>query len=337
MSYGNLSDPEPGSRHHDPARAPTFDNLLYEVVGGVARLTLNRPAQRNGLNLALATDLENAVAEADEDDAVKVLLLKGNGPAFCGGYDMAGTAPPSDPSRPSVTTSASSPSPSTHPATAPVAALSEDADPGWDRLTRTLYAMRRDGEWWLNLFWNLRKPVVAQVHGACFAGGNDLIAAADIVVAAEDARFGLPQARGLGVIHTMGLWPYYMGIRKAKELAFTGDSITGAEAEALGLINKAVPADALEAEAMWLAERIALMPRQLLMAHKFAINRFAEVAGMESAVRGAGEYDAIGAQNWISAQFRRVSEAEGVRAAFAWRDRLWNEQAERRPGGPAAP
>ena len=305
MSYGTLNDPE-----QRPASATTtFENVLYEVARGVAHITLNRPNQRNGLNLGLSSDLQAAVEHADADDDVKVLLLKGNGPSFCSGYDVSGSSP----------------------AREPVEEQPADTDPAWDRLNRTLYAMRRDGEWWLRLFWNLRKPVVAQVHGACLAGGNDLIAAADIVIAAEDARFGLPQARGLGVIHTMGLWPYYMGIRKAKELAFTGDSITGAEAARVGLINDAVPAEQLGAEATWLAERIALMPRQVLMAHKFAINRFVEVAGLDTAVRGAGEYDAVSADNWISARFRRMTQQEGLRAAVAWRDEIWDEQARRRP------
>jgi enoyl-CoA hydratase len=288
--------------------AKEFDNVIYEVRRAVAYITMNRPERRNGLSEAMSDDLEACVGMADADDNIKVLLLRGNGPSFCGGYDLSGVAPVPEPP----------PDP--------------DADWGWDRVSRTVSAMRRDGEWWLRMFWNLRKPVVAQVHGACLAGGNDLIAAADIVVAAEDATFGLPQARGMGVIHTMGLWPYHVGLRKSKELAFTGDSITGSEAEQLGLVNKAVPASRLTEETTWLAERIALMPRQILMAHKFAINRFAEAAGLETAVRGAGEYDAIGAQNWMNAKFRRLAKEDGLKAAVAWRNAIWDRQAEERPG-----
>jgi enoyl-CoA hydratase len=283
--------------------------VLYEVANGVAHLTLNRPERRNGLGLDLVKDLEVAVQRADSDDAVKVLLLQANGPSFCGGYDVTGLAPvdppPFDPE--------------------------SDIEPGWDRLNDTLYTMRRDGEFWLRLFWNLRKPVVAAVHGACLAGGVDLIGAVDIVIVADDALIGLPQARALGVIHTMGLLPYYIGIRKSKEMAFSGDPISGLEAERLGLANKSVPVEKLAAEATWTAERIALVPRQLLMAHKFAINRFVEEAGLEGAVRASGEYDAIGAQNWMNAKFRYLSKTEGIKAAAKWRDAIWNEQEATRP------
>jgi enoyl-CoA hydratase len=129
----------------------------------------------------------------------------------------------------------------------------------------------------------------------------------------------------------MGLLPYYIGIRKSKEMAFTGDPISGLDAERLGLANKSVPGDKLEAEATWLAERIALVPRQLLLAHKFAINRFAEEAGLEGAVRASGEYDAIGAQNWMNAKFRYLSKTEGVKAAAKWRDAIWKDQEASKP------
>jgi enoyl-CoA hydratase len=307
-SRSDLSDYGPGDNGAvDSSQESAFANLLYSVSRGVAHITLNRPDRRNGLSPAMMDDLDRAVQLADLDDEVKVLLLKGNGPSFCAGYDLSGIAPVPEPP------------------------LEAESDPGWDRASRTTYGTRRDGEYFVRLFWNLRKPVIAQVHGACVAGGNDLIAAVDIVIVADDATFGLPQARGIGVIHTMGLWPYYMGARKAKELAFTGDSITGAEAERLGLANRAVPADQLAAEATWFAERVALMPRQLLMAHKYAINGFVEAAGLDNAVRGVGEFNAIGAQNWMNAKFRRLAESEGVRKALAWRDAIWSNQERERP------
>lgn len=295
-----------------PPASLDFETILYDVANGVAHVTLNRPDRRNGLSDQLLRELEAAILAADEDDAVKVVLLKGNGPAFCAGYDLAGARPYN--------------SADTQGTDGPAG-----QEPGWDRLNRTLYDMRRDGEWWLKLFWNLRKPVVAQVHGACVAGANDLLAAVDIVIAAEDAKFSLPQARGIGVIHTMGLWPYYLGIRRAKELAFTGDAITGREAAELGMVNRAVPPSILAREAEWTAERIALMPRQMLMAHKFAINRFVELQGLELAVKGCGEYDAIAAQNWMNDKFRQITAADGLRAAVAWREKIWSDQQTLRP------
>jgi len=284
----------------DPSDASKpLETLLYEVKNGVAYVTLNRPERRNGISGQMQAELEIAVNQADYNDAVKVIVLRGSGPSFCSGYDIGGGT--------------------------------ASAKTEWALLHKNIYRWRRDGEWWIKLFWNLRKPVVAQVQGTCAAGANDLIAAVDIVIAAEDAKFSLPQARGIGVIHTMGLWPYYLGARKSKELAFTGDPISGIEAERLGLVNKAVPADELEAETTWFAERVALMPRELLMAHKFAINRFFDGAGVEASVRGAGEYDSIGARNSMSEEFVQRAARDGVKAAVAWRDGIWADQAKARP------
>jgi enoyl-CoA hydratase len=103
----------------------------------------------------------------------------------------------------------------------------------------------RSGERWLTL-WSMPKPTIAQVHGYCLAGANEIAGMCDLVIAAEDAIFGQLQEKRLGLAVTLGLRPLLLGMRKAKELLFTGDPISGKEAEQIRLKNKAVPTDKLE-------------------------------------------------------------------------------------------
>ena len=100
---------------------------------------------------------------------------------------------------------------------------------------------------------DMHKPVIAQVHGYCLAGGTDIAMLCDMVIAAEDATFGFPPARDLGALPT-NMWLYNVGPQWSKRLLLTGDTVTGAEAQQIGLILKAVPADLLEAEVEGLAE-----------------------------------------------------------------------------------
>jgi enoyl-CoA hydratase len=127
----------------------------------------------------------------------------------------------------------------------------------------------RGGERWLTL-WSMPKPTIAQVHGYCLAGANEIVGMRDFVIAAEDAIFDQPQERRLGLAVIRGLRPLLLGMRKTKELLFTGDSISEKDAERIGLINKAVPAGKLEEEVASLAARIALAPLDYLAVEKAA-------------------------------------------------------------------
>ena len=278
-----------------------YENLIYEARDQVVYITLNRPERRNALSEALMKDLDAAVEEADTDDEIKVLVIKGAGNAFCAGYDIAGRPGQAPEFRPDGAS--------------------------WRSLDRSVYRLRRNGEWWMKLLWNMRKPVIAQVHGYCLAGGLDLAGCCDLVFAAEDAQFGMPQARALGIPHTFGLLPLLIGMRKTKEMAFTGDTISGIEAERLGVINKAVPIEELEAEATRWAERIALMPAELLAANKMGVNRFFEIMGIDTMVKASNEFDAIGRQNQRNFEFRRIVSEEGLRAGLTYRDGPWDDYA----------
>jgi enoyl-CoA hydratase/carnithine racemase len=172
------------------------------------------------------------------------------------------------------------------------------------------------------------KPVIAEVHGYCLAGGCDLMMMCDVAVAAEDAMFGEPEIRfGSGVV-TM-VMPWLIGARKARELLLTGeDRVDAAEALRIGLVNRVVPRDQLEAEALGLGEKMAVLDPVALSLTKRAINRSLEVAGFREALMANVDLDAIieAAEVPERREFNRIREAEGLKAAIAWRDARFRER-----------
>ncbi|MBI3953606.1 MAG: enoyl-CoA hydratase/isomerase family protein [Chloroflexi bacterium] len=267
----------------------TYANLLYETKGHVAKITLNRPEKLNAMSGELRDELDRAVQEADDDTQVRVLVIKGSGRAFSAGYDLSGTGRPG-------------------------------AYQGQRSLEESIYSLRRSGERWMRLLWYMRKPVIAQVHGFCLAGGNDLAGSCDIIIAAEDCIFGVPQARALGIHHTLGFWPLTIGLRKTKEIMYCGDAISGKEAERIGMVNRSVPEEKLEATVERLANRIAILPTTLLQSHKQCINRWYEIMGLDAMIRTADEFDAIASRAGPGDTFRQISQTQGLKAALENRD-----------------
>jgi len=142
----------------------------------------------------------------------------------------------------------------------------------------------------------------------------------DVVFAAEDAQFGQPEARTMGEIHTFGMWPVHLGMRRTKEWLFTGDSMTGVEAADLGLVNRAVPADEVMAVARTYAERISHVPLEMLYSHKEATNRWWDAMGIAAAIAAANDADAMAIAGPAMADFTAIQKARGVRAAVEDRD-----------------
>lgn len=260
--------------------------LLVEDLGPVRRLTLNRPRVLNALNAALLEALSGALRRAAVDEAVRVLILRGAGRAFSAGYDLA-----------------------------------EDAEHGELDAAGWYEALRRDTLRMLEI-WDHPKPVIAQVHGYCLAGGTDLMLACDLAVAADDAYFGYVDVRfGSGVV-TM-LLPWVVGARKAKELLFTGeDRIPAEEALRIGLVNRVVPRDRLDGETLALAEEIAKNEPLVVSMTKRAVNRTWEGAGFREALEANTELDALieTANLPQREEFRRITQERGLKAAIAWRD-----------------
>jgi enoyl-CoA hydratase len=260
--------------------------LLGEDIGSVRRLTMSRPKALNALNGELLDALSAALAAAARDDAVSVVILRGAGRAFSAGYD-----------------------------------LNEDASAGVMDSAAWHEELKRSTERMLELI-DHPKPVIAQVHGYCLAGGTDLMLACDLAVAADDAYFGYVDIRfGSGVV-SMFL-PWVIGVRKAKELLFTGeDRIPASEALRIGLVNRVVPRDELDDATLALAEEIARNEPFVVQATKRSVNRAWEVAGFRAALAANTEIDVmIEAANLPQrAEFRRITEEKGLREAIAWRD-----------------
>jgi enoyl-CoA hydratase len=264
--------------------------LLEEDLGPVRRLTLNRPERLNALSNELVETLSAALARAAEDDAVRVLIIAGSGRAFCAGYDLKEEA-------------------------------EHEKEHGPLDVAGWRAALAHDANRMLELF-DHPKPVLAQVHGYCLAGGCDLMMMCDLAVASDDAMFGEPEIRfGSGVV-TM-VMPWLIGARTAKELLLTGeDRIPADEAKRIGLVNRVVPRDRLEDETLALANEIAILDPVAVSLTKKSINRALEVSGFREALAANVDIDSVieAAEVPERIEFRRIREKEGLKAAIAWRD-----------------
>jgi enoyl-CoA hydratase len=285
-----------------------YEQIRYEVEDGRARITLARPDKHNAMTPRLLEELEHALWEADDDCAVHCVVLRGEGPSFCSGYDLT--------------------------------ALGGTKRAGY-RTGRT-----HDDDIWLiergnrriRTLWEMHKPSIAQVHGNCLAGGTDLAMACDIVIAADDARIGFPAARAMGALPN-NLWMYHCGPQWAKRLQLTGDSVTGADAEKIGLVMKAVPAEVLEDEVEGLADRFSLIDPDLLAANKRITNLALELMGAQTLQRLAGENDARAHRSQAVRNYGRSVKENGLKETLRMRDEPFGEgfarvgQAEGRDAG----
>jgi enoyl-CoA hydratase len=166
---------------------------------------------------------------------------------------------------------------------------------------------------------DMHKPSIAQVHGYCLAGGTDIALLCDLVIAAEDAVFGFPPARDLGALPT-NMWIYHVGPQWAKRLMLTGDTITGREAQEIGLVLKAVAAEHLESEVEQLADRLALIDPDLLSTNKRIINMALELMGARTLQRMAAENDVRGHNTRAAREFVASVKRDGLRDTLRARD-----------------
>lgn len=265
----------------------SYEAIIYEKVEDkICRITLNRPEKLNAMSNQLLSDVDHALDEFEKDHEASVLIIRGAGRAFCAGYDLRPVSGPG----------------------------------GGFTVTNDRWGLRKIVGRWQRL-WNLPKPTIAQVHGFCLAGANEFVGHCDIVFAAEDAQFGHPAGRSLGVLPSLAMWPYLIGMRKTKEFFFTGDSMTAAEALENGLVNRVYPREKLEEEVLAYARRVAQVPVDLLTLHKAATNRFFEVMGIYAAEQSALEFDVIAHQTvTVKAEVKKMGE-RGLKEALRDRDK----------------
>ncbi len=273
--------------------------VLTEQIGPVTRLTLNRPRQHNPLTPRCIRELLEAVARAEDDQDVRVIVIRGSGHSFSSGYGI----------------------------------LPEDIEPGQGGaaagIESDIAAMLELGAGWAKV-WDCRIPVIAQVHGNCLAGGTDLALHCDIVVTARDARLGFPPVRSMGVPPT-NMWLYHLGPQWTKRLLFTGDTVSGAEAAAIGLAQAAVPGAELDEYVLSLANRIALVGRELLTANKRVVNEGIELMGRSRLQRFAALNDAVAHRAQDARAFSARAAEVGLRQAVVERDAPFD--GDDRPAG----
>lgn len=225
---------------------------------GVSRITLNRPDSRNALNNVLRGEIIGQLEANDRDDSIRVSILRGAGTCFCAGYDLK-------------------------------AKLDEN---------RPYHTAGGDGSWARHVVegafrvWDLAKPVIAQVHGYCLAGGTELATSCDLVYVAEDARIGYPVVRSMSPPDNQ-FFPWLIGMRNAMEMMLTGDAISGVEAVNYGFANRAFPAGELEDAVLEIAGRVAKVPPDIQQMNKRAVHRQMELMGMRAAIRQGTEIQAL--------------------------------------------
>ena len=199
-----------------------YQEIIYEKDGGKARIILNRPEKMNALTRSLQRELNHALWEADNDTQVHVVILKGAGRTFSAGYDLTGAGG----------------------ARTPEGETYANVYRGRVKIDDDIWNLEQAQRDRMAIF-DLHKPVIAQIHGYCLAGGTDIALLCDMVIAAEDAVIGFPPTRSMGspVAH---MWTFLCGPQWAKRLLLTGDSIAGADVARIGLIMQAVLCDQLD-------------------------------------------------------------------------------------------
>jgi enoyl-CoA hydratase len=232
--------------------ASEYEDILYDVDGHVARVSLNRPRYKNAQSRRLREEMDEAFARAVEDTEVRVIVLRGEGDSFSAGHDLGSPEQQAD---------------------------SEERP--YEQGMRGRYKRSWDLNVDNTLRWrNLPKPTIAAVHGYCIFGGWMIASAMDVIFAAEDAMFLPTNFQYFSV-------PWEIGPRKTKEVLFESRFITGKQAEQMGFVNRAVPADQLDEEVMAYAHRVAENDPFQLRMMKLAVNQMQDAQGSTTHITDA--------------------------------------------------
>ena len=259
--------------------------LIDDPAPMVRRITLNRPEKRNALNATLRNEILAATRDLDADPDVRVTIIRGAGTCFSAGYDL-------------------SRDPSQHGNALDYTAGGEG---GFQRGVT--------GGWMT--IWDLAKPVIAQVHGYCLAGGSELATGCDLVYVAEDAQIGYPAVRFGTPDLQYHAWMF--GMRAGMEAMLTGDSFSGTEAAELGWANRAYPTEELEERVLEIAARIAQIPSDVVQINKRTVHRSMEIMGVRAALRSGTELSALATHTRTARSFVKDIGETGVRGALPTR------------------
>jgi enoyl-CoA hydratase len=281
--------------------------------GAVRHLVLCRAEEYNTITPELRDELADALDAADRSDSVRVVLVRAEGPAFCAGFGLDWSTLRASAERAGVV---------------PEAGESRGASRVWDSVA-DVRMIGRFGNTFAKLH-EISKPTVAAVHGWCIAGGTDMILNADVIVAAESARFGYPPARVWGVPEAPWVWVARLGLERAKRFLFTGDEISGSEAARIGLVLECVADDVLLDHTSALAQRMALLPLNQLQMMKWLCNDVASHQYRPDTSRLLGFiFDGVARHTQEGLDFVERAQEVGWRSAVAERDAPFGDYGSR--------
>ncbi len=288
------------------AAGRSYRYITYETLdeGAIARITLNRPKQRNAQNRGMLVELDDAFLRAEADDTVRVVILAGAGPMFSAGHDMG-----SSEARAEMV-----PGPDQHPTVVSNGGRRKGAE---RRMLQEWHYFFQNTRRWRDL----RKITVASVHGPVFAGGLMLMWACDLIVAADDTVFADVVGSRLGMC---GLeyfaHPWEFGPRKAKELLLTGDSIDAEEAYRLGMVSKVFSRDRLEESTLAFARRIAARPTVAALLIKESVNQSVDHMGFYNALNACFSLHQLNHSHWAEIHDNHVPAALAEDGVPDWRN-----------------
>lgn len=266
----------------------SYTTISYAKDAPIGTITLNRPDKLNALSEELQLEVRDALEDAGwQDDSIRVIVLKAAGRAFSAGFD-----------------------------------LSNDDDAsgvGWRK--RFLKGKGFSASAWWDVFWNNPKPIIAQIQGYCIAGGLATATFCDLRICSEDARFGAPEIR-TGGPYIPAVWPWVIGMTKARELLYTGNLIDATEAKRLDLVNEVVPLDALDETVRQRALTIAKLPAVTVEYNKKLVNMAYEMMGVRQVLDRNMELEAIALSSPADSPeietFEKLRKEQGLKAALDW-------------------
>ena len=266
----------------------TYETIEYEKRGPVAVVTLNRPDKLNALSEALQLEVRDALEDAGwGDDSIRVIILKAAGRAFSAGFDIS----------------------------------SDDGGSAVAWRSRFLKGKGFSGSAWWDVFWNNPKPIIAQIHGYCIAGGLATASFCDLRICSEDSKFGAPEIR-MGGPYIPAVWPWVIGMTKAREMLYTGNLIDAAEAKRIDLVNEVVATEDLDEIVYQRALTIAKLPAATVEYNKKLINMSYELMGIRQVIERSMELEAIALASPGDSpeieKFNSVREQSGLKAALNW-------------------
>lgn len=265
-----------------------FETILYQKDGSVLTITLNRPGVLNALSTIVKDELREAIGKASVDEEVRCIVLTGAGRAFSAGNDMKAPA-------------------------------------GAKTLEEQRKRFRSEVAFGL-LFWDCPRPIIAAVNGHCLGSACEMAMACDITIACESATFGLPE-----VHHSAGanilMEPWTIGLKRTKEILFTGNTIGAREAERFGMVNRVVPDHSLMDETYKLARKIVAVPAYSVQVAKEGVNRTYEIMGFRQSLMQNAELMAILAVTDTPERiwFQKLVKEKGLKVALKAREEKYRD------------